>query len=334
MLSNDRSTALKYTKTPYLIARSAEPFEELYWVPDSNLPALNVKCDPMSLISKKELYQLKKKYKVSNRLLQKVTDCYKKNNPEFDFGEMNSLESSLFVSELEDRILSKVKERYRCESCNYLPFYDKEQSGQKCMHTQVIAGSSAGKSYVTAEIIRANFEGSDIFIFSPTASKDKAWTTLRKDMGKKVRLINSNSVTTGIPMEQLPGGSILIIDDIDSTAEPSKTYISMLTSRCLYESRHHTNSAGHGCIVFSIYHDSFAVGSKSSTKAATIECSRTILFPLLNRSICTKFLSKRLHWSTREIKKAYEFIQKNDRWMCVYSSVPNVLLTAHGAMLL
>ena len=334
MLANSRTTALKYTKDPYLICRSEEPFEEVYWVPDSNLPALNVKCDPMSLISKSELYQLKKKFRISNRILARVTECYKRNNPEFDFGDMTSLESSLFVSELEDRILSKVKERYRCESCNFLPFYNKDELGQKCLHTQIVGGSSAGKSYVTSAIIRANFEGSDIFVFSPTATKDKSWTDLRKDFGKKCRLIDSNTVSIQIPLEEFPRGFVLCVDDIDSTSEPAKTYISLLQRRCLFEGRHYANSKGQGCIVFGIYHDSFAVGSNTSIKSAQIESSRVILFPLLNRSICTKFLSKRLHWTTKEIKKAYDFIKKNDRWMTVYTHVPNLLMTAHGVLLL
>ena len=337
MLANSRASALKYTKTPYLIARSREPFEELYWVPDSSLPALNVKCDPMSLITKTELYALKKKFKVSNRLLQRVTDCYKKNDSEIDLDNMTSLESSLFISELETLILSKVKQQYRCESCNFLPFYDKELLGEKCFHTQIIGGSSSGKSYITSKIIEANFDsGTDIYVFSPTATKDKAWTSLRKTLGKRVKLINSNDVAMRIPLEELSPGHVLVVDDIDSTTDENgaKTYISMLQRRCLFEGRHYTNSKGQGCIVFGIYHDSFAVGSNTSIKSACIESSRVILFPTLNRSICTKFLSKRLHWTSKEIKKAYEFITKKDRWMCVYSHVPNLLLTAHGVLLL
>ena len=334
MLANSRSSALKYTKEPYLIARSEEPFEEIYWVPDSSLPALNVKCDPLSLITKSELYQLKKKFRVSNRLLSRVTECYKKNNPEFDFGDMNSLENSLFVSELESLILSKVKQQYRCESCNYLPFYDKDQLGEKCLHTQIIGGSSSGKSYITSKIIEANFEGSDVFVFSPTATKDKAWTELKKKLGKKVRLINSNNISVQIPLEELSPGCVLVVDDIDSTSEPAKSYISLLQRRCLFEGRHYTNSKGQGCIVFGIYHDSFAVGSNTSIKSACIESSRVVLFPTLNRSICTKFLSKRLHWTSKEIKKAYDFITKKDRYMMIFSHVPNLLMTAHGVLLL
>ena len=88
MLSNKRATALQYDKKPYLICKSDDPFEEVFYVKNASLPALDLPdCDPMSLISKKELYALKKSHRgVSNKTIQKVVDCYKKNQSEFDFG--------------------------------------------------------------------------------------------------------------------------------------------------------------------------------------------------------------------------------------------------------
>ena len=162
----------------------------------------------------------------------------------------------------------------------------------------------------------------------------QSWTGLKKKLGKKVRLINSNNVSVQIPLEELSPGCVLVVDDIDSTSEPAKSYISLLQRRCLFEGRHYTNSKGQGCIVFGIYHDSFAVGSNTSIKSACIESSRVVLFPTLNRSICTKFLSKRMHWTSKEIKKAYDFISKKDRWMMIFSHVPNLLMTSHGVLLL
>jgi hypothetical protein len=80
MIAKGRSTALTYTKEPYLICVSIEPKEELYYVPDSALPALSLgkQCDPMSLITSQELYALKKKYRTPHSLIKRMQECYKK----------------------------------------------------------------------------------------------------------------------------------------------------------------------------------------------------------------------------------------------------------------
>lgn len=335
MLSNNRSTALTYDKKPYLICKSDDPSEEIYYVKNASLPALDLPdCDPMSLISKKELYAMKKAHRgVSNKIIQKVVECYKKNKTEFDFGPDQKLEDSLFVSAVEDLILQKLKTQYRNESANFYPFYDKSALGQRCFNTQVVGASGAGKSWITSFIIRMNFAKSPIIIFSPTADKDPAWVELRKTLGRRVKLINSNSVDVEIQLKDLPGGSVLVVDDICATCEPAKHIISALQSRCLYESRHHTNKEGIGCIVFGIYHDAWAMGSKG-LRASNVECSRIILFPNLNRGITTKFLSKRLHWNAKEIKKLYAFIKENDRYVCIFRHIPNLVMCAHGVLLL
>ena len=171
------------------------------------------------------------------------------------------------------------------------------------------------------------------YVFSPTATKDKSWTELRKVLGKRVKLINSNDVSVSIPLSELNPGCVLVIDDIDSTRQPSKNYISELQSRCLFEGRHHTDRDEIGCCVFGIVHDAFAQNNLG-LKSSNIESSRIILFPNLNRSICTKFWTKRLHWSSKECRKAFNFVQKNDRYACVFTHVPNLIMTAHGVMLL
>ena len=107
MLSNSRSTAFTYDKEPYLICRSDDPFEEVFYVKGASLPAIDLpNCDPMSLLSKKELFVLKKRFRVGNKVIQKVVDCYKKGNPEFDFGDDQKLEESLFVSAVEKMMLA------------------------------------------------------------------------------------------------------------------------------------------------------------------------------------------------------------------------------------
>ena len=243
MIAKGKSTALTYTKEPYLICVSEVPKEELYYVPDSALPALSLgSCDPMSLITPQELYTLKKKYRTPPSLIKRIQECYKKNHDEFDLGDSVSLENTLFIQEVEDTILGKLKAEYRNESAKFLPYYPLHELGVRCYHTQTVGASSAGKSYVTAAIIAQNWKKSNnnIYVFSPTATKDKAWTDLRKTLGKQVKLINSNEVNVEIPLSELGGGCVLVIDDIDSTQEPSKSLISKLQSRCLFEGRHHT----------------------------------------------------------------------------------------------
>ena len=334
MLCNDRAMAMKYTKKPYLVCRSAQPFMEIYHIPDSALPALNVESDPMSLVSKQELYALKRKYKIPNRLITQISNMYKKNEQEIDFGDEPKLEHVLFWQELEALILGKVKCEYRNESCNFLPYYDLSELGTKTMHTALISGSGVGKTWTTARILEANFEGVDIYVFSPTATKDKSYIELKKKLGKKVRLINSNSVNVRIPLSELERGCCLVVDDIDSTSEPAKSYIAELQSKLYYEGRHYTSKDGRGCCVFGIYHDAFAIGKNTSIKASSIECNRIVLFPRDNKNVATKFLQKRLHWTNKEIKEAYSFLKRNDRFMCIYTHVPNLIMTAHGVKLL
>ena len=266
-------------------------------------------------------------------MIKRIQDCYKKNHDEFDLGDTVSLENKLFIQNVEDSIIGKLKAEYRNESANFLPYYPREELGVRCYHTQIIGASSAGKSYVTAAILAQNFKKSNIYVFSPTATKDRAWTELREKLGKQVKLINSNEVNVDIPLSELSGGCVLVIDDIDSTQEPSKSFISRLQSRCLYEGRHHTCRNGIGCIVFGIVHDAFQIGN-IGLKSSNIESSRLICFPNLNKSICTKFWSKRLHWSAKEIRNAFQFIKKNDRYCCIYTHVPNLIMTAHGVKLL
>ena len=337
MLSNDKSVALKYTKTPLLICKSEKPEESLYFVPDAALPALTLKnCDPMSLVSPEELFYLKKKYRAPQSLIKKIRMCYAENSDEIDIGDDVSLEKKLFCKNLEDIILNKIKRQYRNESANFFPHYPREETGTKCFHTQVVGSSSVGKSWTTAEILKRNFkEAGAIYIFSPTASKDKAWVGLKNTpgFGKKTKLINSNEVSTPIPLTELQGGSVLVIDDPDAVREPSKGFITALQAEALFHGRHHTDKDGCGMTVFSICHDAWAVGDRG-LKSSNIESSRVICFPNLNRSIVTKYLSKRLHWSAKEIRNAYKFIRRNDRWACIYSHCPNLLMTKHGVLLL
>jgi hypothetical protein len=101
----------------------------------------------------------------------------------------------------------------------------------------------------------------------------------------------------------------------------------------LFEGRHHVNADGVGCQVFSILHDAWQVGN-AALKSCNVESSRVIVFPNLNRSICSKYWSKKLHWTSKEIKAAFKWIRPSDRWACVYTHVPACIVTSHGVCLL
>ena len=77
----------------------------------------------MSLITPQELYTLKKKYRTPHSLIKRMQECYKKNHDEFDLGDSVSLENRLFIQNVEDTILGKLKGEYRNESAKFLPYY-------------------------------------------------------------------------------------------------------------------------------------------------------------------------------------------------------------------
>ena len=334
MLCNELSIAKKYTKNPVILAVSEQPKETLYYVPDSSLPALSCSVDPFSLLTHQELFELKKKYRAPQSLIRKMRQAYSEECDTIELGDDVSLEKKLFCENVEDIILSKIKHQYRNQSANFFPYYDPKETSQRTLHTLVVGSSSVGKSWTTSQIIQRNFNDSSVsacYIFSPTAKSDPSWQNLRKALGKKCKLINSNEVSVCIPLSQIAKGSIVVVDDPDSTTQPSKDYILQLMSEILYHGRHHsTNNVG--CTVFSICHDAWA--NNIGTRSSTLEASRIILFPLLNKSVATKFLSKRCHYTAKEIKRMFNFLKRGDRWACIYQHYPNCLICKHGALLL
>ncbi len=336
MLSNSKEIALTYTKEPYLICVSREPPEEIYFIPDGDLPALSIKnCDPLSLVTPQQIFKLKKRYRTPNSLIKKIQECYKQNNDEFDLGKELTLENSLFINSIEDIILNRLKREYRNEGAQFLPYYPVDQLGIRTFHTQVLGSSSSGKSYTTALILADSFSDCVIYVFSPTAKSDPAWVNLQKKLGpRKCKLVPSNEIDVDIPLSEIVPGSIHCFDDMDAVSGNSRVFLERLQSRLLFEGRHHTDKAtGRGCCVFSVIHDAFQANSPG-LKSSIVESSRVLCFPNQNRSICTKYWQKRLHWSAREIKEALAFIKSSDRWAMIYTHVPNLIVCPHGVKLL
>ena len=334
MLSNSKEVAMTYTKEPYLICSSKDPPESVFFIPDGDLPALTIKnCDPLSLVTPQQIFKLKKKYRTPNSLIKKIQQCYKNNNDEFDLNEDMTLENSLFINSIEDIILNVLKKSYRNEGASFLPHYPREQMGVRTFHTQVLGSSSSGKSYTTALILADSFHDCVIYIFSPTAKSDPAWTGLAKKLGKRVKLVPSNEVDVDIPLQEIQGGSCCVFDDMDAVKGASRVFIERLQARLLFEGRHHTDKNGIGCCVFSVVHDAFQINSPG-LKSSVVESCRVLCFPNQNRSICQKYWQKRLHWSSKEIKEVMSFIKSTDRWCMVYTHVPNLIVCPHGVKLL
>ena len=319
------------TKTLFKIAFDTTGGEDVWYVRDGELPAITPKKDPFEYLSQKELFALKKKYRIGTSVFRQIRKCYKNKEPTIDFGDDCCIENRLVCQAIEDEILQKMKKTYVNKSAKLLPFYDYRITSKLSLHTSVVASSGSGKSYLTAQIIAENFPESLIYVFSPTAPRDPAYLKLQDKLGKRrVRLFASNKIDIPLSEEMVTPGCVCVFDDVESTLQPSRKFISDLQSRLLYHGRHLLNKkTGSGITVMSVLHDAFR---QKETKAASIESSRVILFPNTNRAISTKYLKNRLNFTASEIKKLYEFCG-GARWVCIYSHHPLCAVCPHGVML-
>ena len=332
MLALGKKLALKYDKKPYLIATDGKT--ELYWVEDAALPANSCGEAPLDLLSKTELYEIKKKYKLGKKLYKKIRDVYKNSCDEFELNEdEDTLEARLLIQNIEQAVLDKLKREVHVNS-KWLPYYPIENTTKQTLHTCIVGASSSGKSYWVSKIIESNFADCISYVISPTAEQDPAYLNLRNTIGRrKIRLLNSGNIKRPLSIDEFEPGCCLIVDDLDSTPLPQKKWISDVQEKFMYEGRHRKNKKGVGMTVFSIFHDSFALGTKS-IKASAIESSRVVLFPNLNRSISRKYMKNRMHMSTKEIKKVFNWVKKTDRWICFYLHVPQLVLSESSCLLL
>mgnify|MGYP006090444879 CR=1 FL=1 len=337
MIANNFQRAKEYGK-PIVIAKSFDTNETLYWVPDSTLPAVNlVGCDPLNYLERTTLWEIKKKYRVPKKVWDKIVQCYKQNLDKFNLGKEATLESRLLISEIEKKILDKLKREYRSPSASFFPAYDPlSDTGRESRNTAVIGCSGAGKTTIVCKIIAQNFhEYNRIWVFSPTASSDPAYQALQEELGKtKVRLINSNDIDAPISLSALGKAAVLVVDDLCSTKPNAARWIAQVQSQALYEGRHLTNNKGHGMCTFSIYHDFFKQGKTSSVRSASIESSRIILFPHICKRLTTKVMKQRLLMTGKQIKQIYKFLVPEDRYICMYQHHPNCVVTPTGVKLL
>ena len=331
MLSNSLPIAKQFDKKPILLAVGDR--EKIYYVKDGSHPAIVTDKNPLDLLSQRELFRLKQKYKVSHKVFKRIERCYEKTNKKIDLNGCNTINNRLLIDDIENLLLEKLKREYKHKGSDFLPYYDPQLTSKIALHTAIVGSSGAGKTYLACEILLQNFSEHKIFVFSPTASTDPAYKKLQDHMSKKrVKLINSNEID--IPLEEdmlSPFGCVCVFDDLESTTQPARKFISDLQSTLLYRGRHLLNkSTGAAVTVISIIHDAF---NSNITKASSIEASRVILFPNTNRSNATKYLKNRLHKTSKEIKSIYEFAQ-NSRWIFLSTHHPSILLTSDNVKLI
>ena len=73
MLAVGLQQAKLYSKRPCLLAKDLnDESRDVYWVEDASLPCLSCKDNPLSLVSKKKMFALQKKYRVPGRVLKKI----------------------------------------------------------------------------------------------------------------------------------------------------------------------------------------------------------------------------------------------------------------------
>jgi len=317
------------------IDQSRDPRKNLYVVNEQLLPADNSNTpeNPLELLTKKEIFKLKTKYKVSAKLLKCVERAYQKNEKDINLGdECKSLSGRIFVETLEQKILDKLKKTIVCKDCNWLPYYNPDNVSKYNNHTFLCGPSAAGKSTLCAEILRHNFDEVPcvIWAFAPLIKSDPSWKNLQKDLTRrKVKLVNSSEITAPLDMSELKTGaklSILVNDDGDAQGA-EREFISDLTSKVLYHGRHKS------ILAFVIGHDPFS-RKVSHIKSSSVECSRIILYPSIGRHLCTKVLKNRLNMNREVIDKIYKNLPKGTRWMMIQNHNPCLVLTETSALLL
>ena len=325
----------KYRDAKLVAKDRLNPRNNLYVVKEELLPCDNQNTpeNPLELLSKKEIFKLKSKYKVSARLMKCVEQAYQKNENKLDIGsECKSLSGRIFVEELENMILDKLKKTIVCKQCKWIPYYNPDEVSRYNNHTFLCGPSAAGKSTLCSEILRHNFGDVPcvVWAFGPLIKSDPAFKSLQKDLSrKKVKLVNSGEITAPLDMSEIKGKnklSILVNDDPDSQG-PEQKFISDLTEKVLFHGRHKN------ILAFVIGHDPFS-RKVTSIKASSVECSRIVLYPGIGKHICTKFMKHRLNMSRELIDRIYKHLPKGTRWMMILNHNPCLVLTENSAMLL
>ena len=160
MLAVGLPQAKNYSNNPCLLAKNLnDESKNVYWVPNAALPCLSCKdTNPLSLVSKKQLFQLKKKFRVSDAVIKKVEKFYQSDRETLNLKEHDSLGARILVQELEQTILGSLKRKWRDSSAKFIPYYDAALSGRIALHTSAIGPSSSGKTTIVSKILLNNFE--------------------------------------------------------------------------------------------------------------------------------------------------------------------------------
>ena len=111
MIAIGLSKARRYSKKPCLLARDLnDETRNVYWVENASLPCMSCQGNAIDLVSHKEIYALKKKYRVSDKTIRKIQNFYKSDKEVID---LKDLGSQIMLNEIEDKILRTLKTTYR-----------------------------------------------------------------------------------------------------------------------------------------------------------------------------------------------------------------------------
>ena len=105
MLAIGLEQAKRYSTKPCLLARDmSDSSKDVYWVEDATLPCLSCKESPLSLVDRKRLFALKKKYRVSDRTFRQIEKFYQSDKETFNW-KKSDLGTGIMIKENEDIIL-------------------------------------------------------------------------------------------------------------------------------------------------------------------------------------------------------------------------------------
>jgi DNA replication protein DnaC len=183
--------------------------------------------------------------------------------------------------------------------------------------------SGSGKSHFIANFLKHNkptTEGSGIFLFSPIQN-DKAMESIKNVIHLDLAEVE-NELGRELAAEDIPEGSVLIFDDIESFPKSvSKRYMEF-RDICLERLRHRKSST------ITVSHNAT---NGHSTKVSIRESQYWCLFPKFNAR------------DTRNLLKVYGGLDKNEidrimsmntRWLLYRKSVPKYAIGSHGVIAL
>ena len=315
------------------LAKSVNGKTTIFYTASKKIPAI-LDCHPLDSVSREFLYKIKKKYRLKNTFFKNLVRAYSKKSDTFSCSA-NNIAEELACSELEKHCIWQMKNVYKNEELNLLPWLNLEDSQKVASHVHVCASSSSGKTFLAAQLIETNVAKEIqkhvkvyVLISNPT---DENWVAFKKKYSGTVIIIDTRKLQLPIGLMQLDKGSILCCDDAESNTREVQQIIADLERVVIIKGRKHA-SKYMGTVLISIRHDAFC-GSKTKYHS---NIGRVIVFPSVNRHLATKILKNKVGFSQKEVNEALDFVP-HGRYSYLYiqtNPAPGFLCTKNGVKLL